>query len=270
MADDLKDRQGLRKLQAIIQALRAPDGCPWDRKQTKADIGKYLLEEAYEVIDALDEASPDHQKEELGDLLFQILFICRLGEEAGEFTLQDVMDDIAAKMIRRHPHVFGDIKVGSIEEVKANWEDIKRNIEKKEPLSPGLLGKTPRSLPALMKAQKITEKASLCGFDWEDIEGVFDKVNEELLELRSALKGGLHNKIAEETGDVLFSLVNLSRFAGVNAEEALNASAGKFTRRFSRMESALDRQGRNMAETSPEELDRLWNEAKINEKKEEP
>lgn len=257
---------GLTKLLAIIRTLRSPDGCPWDRQQKKDDIGKYLLEEAYEVIEALEEGSPDHQKEELGDLLFQILFIAHLAEEAGEFTIQDLLENISTKMIRRHPHVFGATKVGSIEEVKANWEDIKQNIEKKEAAYPGLLGKIPRSWPALLKAQKITETASQVSFDWENIEGVFAKVEEELRELKSAQKGGNQQKIAEEMGDVLFSLVNLCRFSGVNAELALNASIGKFISRFTHMERALVRQGKTIAEISPAEMDELWNEAKRIEK----
>jgi tetrapyrrole methylase family protein/MazG family protein len=267
MADDVEDKQGLHKLQAIIQALRAPDGCPWDQRQKKDDIGKYLLEEAYEVIEALDEGAPAHQKEELGDLLFQILFISHLAQEAGEFTIQDVIGDIAAKMIRRHPHVFGTVKVESVEDVKANWEDIKQNIEKKKSVPAGILGKIPGSWPSLLKAQRITEKASQVGFDWENIEGVFEKIDEELHELKSAIKDSDHKAIAEELGDVLFSIVNLCRFSGVNAEGALNKSVGKFIRRFHHMEKILARQGKNLSDLSAQQMDDLWNEVKMLKKK---
>lgn len=263
---DIEDKRGLEKLLAIIGRLRAPDGCPWDRRQQKGDMGPYLLEEAYEVIDALQEGSPDHQREELGDLLFQILFIAHLAEEAGEFTLDEVMDDIAAKMIRRHPHVFGATKVGSVDEVRANWEDIKKNIEKKDTPPPGLLGKVPRSWPALRKAQTIGQKAAQAGFDWEAMDGVFDKVDEELQELRSALKGGRRQEIAEEMGDVLFSIANLCRFADCDGEETLNKAVEKFIRRFSRMESALARQGKRLAHLSPADMDGLWNDVKFIEK----
>ncbi|MBN1382874.1 MAG: nucleoside triphosphate pyrophosphohydrolase [Deltaproteobacteria bacterium] len=262
MTDNLNEIKGLEKLRMIIGRLRAPDGCPWDRRQKKEDIGRYLLEEAYEVMDALNEDSPSHQKEELGDLLFQILFIAHLAEEAGEFAIDDVMDDIAEKMIRRHPHVFGAVKVSSVEEVKANWEDIKQNIEKKERPPAGLLGKIPRSWPALLKAQKITENASKVGFDWENIDGVLDKVEEELNELKSALKGISHKDITEEIGDVLFSIVNLCRFSNVDAEEALNASAQKFIRRFAYMERTVGGQGKTISGLSPDQMDELWNRAK--------
>jgi tetrapyrrole methylase family protein/MazG family protein len=203
----------------------------------------------------------------LGDLLFQILFIAHLAEEAGEFTMRDVMEDIAAKMVRRHPHVFGSVKVESVEDVKANWEDIKRNIEKKPGAPAGLLGKIPRSWPALVKAQRITEKASQLRFDWDHIDGVFAKVDEELHELRSAVENGLKQDIAEELGDVLLTVVNLCRFGGVDAEGALNASVGKFTRRFHHMEQRLARQRKSLSDLSAEEMDVLWNDAKKSEGK---
>jgi tetrapyrrole methylase family protein/MazG family protein len=255
----------LTRLLKIIEKLRAPDGCLWDKKQKKEDVAKYLLDETYELIDAIDSGSPDAQKEEMGDLFFQILFLSRIAEEANEFTISDVMEYVTEKMIRRHPHVFGDAKVKNIEEIKANWNEIKKHLENKNGDAAGLLSRIPRSLPSLLRAQKVTEKASRVGFDWAHTEEVMDKIEEELHELKASLKTNDAYYIREEIGDLLFSLVNLCRFVDVNAEEALSASVAKFTERFSYIEKKLTAEGKDLAGATLKEMDDLWNEAKLKE-----
>jgi len=256
---------GFKRLLEIIQKLRSENGCLWDKKQKKEDIAKYLLEETYELIDAIDSGIPKDLKEEMGDLLFQILFLARISEEAGEFNICDVMEYVAEKMIRRHPHVFGDTKVKDITEIKANWEDIKKNLENRNEDSAGLFDRIPRSLPSLDRAQKVTEKASGVGFDWGNTEDVLDKIDEELTEFRVSLKTGNVNYIREEVGDLLFSLVNLCRFVDVNAEGALSASLAKFIDRFSYIEEKLMERGKDLAGASLKEMDDLWNESKLKE-----
>jgi tetrapyrrole methylase family protein/MazG family protein len=251
-----------RELLAIIARLRGPDGCPWDRTQKKADIGRYLIEEAYEVLETLEGSSPENVREELGDLLFQILFLARMAEEAGEFNIADVLKEISAKMIRRHPHVFGDATVASVEEVRTNWERIKAEVEhkgqKKSPLCDGI----PRALSTLARAQRITARAAEAGFDWPDAAGVLNKVEEELAEFRAALKTKNPERMKDEAGDLLFTLVNLCRFARVDAEAALRASLRKFTDRFSHIERELAAQGKTPEDSSLAEMDRIWEEAK--------
>jgi tetrapyrrole methylase family protein/MazG family protein len=254
---------GLKRLLEIIQKLRSENGCLWDKKQKKEDIVKYLLEETYELIDAINSGSPQALKEETGDLLFQILFLARISEEAGEFSIYDVMEYVAEKMIRRHPHVFGDKEVKDIEEIKTNWENIKKHIEKRNENSSSLFGRIPRSLPSLERAQKVTEKASGVGFDWGNTEEVVEKIEEELTEFKASLKTNNVNYIREEVGDLLFSLVNLCRFVDVNAEEALRASLAKFIDRFSYIEKRLTERGKDLTGASFKEMDDLWNEAKL-------
>lgn len=255
----------LKRLLEIIKKLRAPDGCLWDKKQKKEDIAQYLLEETCELIDAIHSGSPNAQKEEAGDLLFQILFLARISEEANEFSIADVMEHVAEKMIRRHPHVFGDAKVKNIEEIKANWDDIKKHLENRNADIPGLLDRVPRSLPSLLRAQKVTENASRVGFDWAHTEGVLDKIEEELHEFKASLKSNNIDYIREEIGDLLFTLVNLCRFVDVNAEEALKASVTKFTERFSYIEKKRAEEGKTLAGATLKEMDDLWNEAKQKE-----
>jgi tetrapyrrole methylase family protein/MazG family protein len=255
----------LKRLLNIIQTLRSPDGCLWDKKQTKEDIAKYLLDEAYELIDAINSGSPAVLKEEMGDLLFQVLFLARIAEEAGEFNISDVIECVAEKMIRRHPHVFGNTKVKNIEEIKANWEDIKKYAENRNEKPCGIFDRIPRSMPSLLRAQKVTENASKVGFDWEKKEEVLAKIEEELSEFKAALKINNAKYIREEIGDLLFSMVNLCRFVDVNAEEALNASLAKFTDRFSYIQEKLMEQGKNLTEASLKEMDNLWNESKLRE-----
>jgi tetrapyrrole methylase family protein / MazG family protein len=252
------------ELLMLVARLRGPDGCPWDRVQTKPDIGRYLIEEAYEVLEAI-EGPPDHLREELGDLLFQILFLTRMAEEAGEFTTSDVLAEITAKMIRRHPHVYGDTAVGSVAEVRTNWERIKADVEHRGAEGDSLTAGIPRSISTLARAQRVTTRASAAGFDWPDAEGVLEKVEEELAEFRIALKSKQPKRMREEAGDLIFTLVNLCRFVRVDAEEALRASLRKFTERFSHIERRLAERGMTPRDSSQSEMDRIWDEAKKSE-----
>jgi tetrapyrrole methylase family protein/MazG family protein len=256
---------GLKMLLTIIKRLRSKDGCLWDREQKKEDMAKYILEETYELIDAIDSGSSDAIKEEMGDLLFQVFFLASISEEAGEFKIPDIMKDVAEKMVRRHPHVFGNTEVRDIDEIKNNWEDIKKNMEKRDENARGFFDNIPRSMPALKRAQKVTEKASSIGFDWGKTEEVLDNIEEELNKLKSALAANDINCIKGEIGDLLFSLVNLSRFVNVNAEESLTASLAKFIDRFSYIQEKLAEQGKNPAGASLKEMDDLWNESKLKE-----
>lgn len=251
-----------RELLDLVVRLRAPEGCPWDRSQKKEDLGRYLIEEAYEVIEALDGDSPDELREELGDLLFQILFLARIAEEEREFDMTAVLGGITEKMIRRHPHVFGKTKVANVEAVRSNWEQIKKELEHKGECEPRLADGISRSLSALARAQRITARASAVGFDWENTDAVLKKVEEELTEFRAALETENRTALKEEAGDLLFTLVNLCRFTGVDAEAALRASLGKFTKRFACIEQALARRGKTPVESTLAEMDKLWDEAK--------
>lgn len=257
-----------RKLLDLVARLRSPDGCPWDRAQGKEDIGRYLIEEAYEVLEALEKTTPEELREELGDLLFHILFLSRIAEEQGEFDIAAVLDGITAKMIRRHPHVFGDAKAADAEAVRRNWEQIKKEVEHKGLTAPSLADGLSRSLSTLAKAQQLTARASAVGFDWGSVAEVLDKLEEELAEFRSAAAARNREAMREEVGDLLFTLVNLCRFADADAEAALRASLDKFTRRFAYIEQALSRRGKTPAESDLAEMDGLWNEAKTKERKE--
>ena len=259
-----------RELLEIIARLRGPGGCPWDRLQKKEDVGGYLIEEAYEVLEALDGTSPDELKEELGDLLFQILFLARLAEEAEEFDMEDVLEAACEKMIRRHPHVFGDATVESAEEVRVNWERIKRELENKDTKRPAIFAGIPRSLSTLAKAQRMTARASKVGFDWKDAAGVLKKMEEELAEFKAAMAAGNRKQMKEEAGDLLFTAVNLCRFAPVDAEAALRGSLRKFSRRFLHIERELAARGKTPADSSLAEMDGLWNQAKDRSRKKPP
>jgi tetrapyrrole methylase family protein / MazG family protein len=253
------------RLLQTIQKLRSKDGCLWDRKQKKEDMAKYILEETYELIDAINSGSSDAIKEEMGDLLFKVFFLAHISDEAGEFKIPDIMKDVTEKMIRRHPHVFGNTEVKDIDEIKNNWDDIKRNLENRNEKGRGLFDNIPRSMPALMRAQKVTEAASKVGFDWAKTEDVLAKVEEELNEFKSSLAANDTKCIREEIGDLLFSLVNISRFVNVNAEESLTASLAKFIDRFSYIQKKLAEQGKDPAGASLKEMDALWNESKLKE-----
>lgn len=252
-----------QKLLEIIKRLRSPgDGCPWDLKQSSRDIGRYLIEEAYEALDALESGSAEDLREELGDLLFQILFLARIEEEEGRFDIGGVLQGIAEKMIRRHPHVFGETTVSGAEEVKANWEKIKSREKEGKAAGKSLLDSVPRSMPALPRAQKLASEAARVGFDWENIEGVLDKLEEEIREFRESLEEGKRGQAGAEIGDILFAAANLARFYGISAEQALAGSNRKFERRFRYIEEKLGEKGRTPGDSSLEEMDSLWNEYK--------
>jgi MazG family protein len=259
-----------RKLLDLVARFRAPDGCPWDRAQHKEDVGRYLIEEAYEVLEALEKPTPGDLQEELGDLLFHILFLSRIAEEQGEFDIASVLDGITAKMIRRHPHVFGNAKAADAAAVRRNWDQIKREVEHKGLKAPRIADGLPRSLSTLAKAQHLTARASAAGFDWGNASEVIVKIEEELAEFRSAVTAGNRKAMGEEAGDLLFTVVNLCRFADADAEAALRASLEKFTRRFIYIEESLARRGKTPAESDLAEMDGFWNEAKSKEHKEEP
>ncbi|HZC44241.1 MAG TPA: nucleoside triphosphate pyrophosphohydrolase [Acidobacteriaceae bacterium] len=254
---------------AIMAQLRAPGGCPWDREQTFDSIRRYTLEETYEVLDAIERNDWDGLKGELGDLLLQVLFYAEMAQEEKLFTLQDVTDNLSEKLIRRHPHVFANREgVETSAQVLQNWEEIKKSERadavRGQPNS--MLDEVPRSLPALMEASKLGTKAASIGFDWSDAAPVFDKLQEELDELRQALASGEKKAQEEELGDVLFTVVNLARKLGVQSEFALRASNAKFRRRFASMESTAS-EAQSLAELDPEELEQLWSRAKTEERK---
>jgi len=264
MTETSKIHQELNQLIFLIKKLRAPDGCPWDRKQKKEDIGKYILEEAYEVIESLEIKDRSNLPEELGDLLFQIMFLAEIGEESGEFALTDVMRGIREKMIRRHPHIFGDTKVNSVEEVKDNWQQIKKKERSQKGNGESLFSGVPRSLPALQRAQKITAIAAVYGFDWPKTTDVLKKIKEELNEFHAAMESNDQNKIEEELGDLIFTLVNLSRFVKVDAETALSKATNKFLLRFSYINSQLTARKKTLNLATLAEMDELWEQAKKN------
>lgn len=248
--------QEFTELYHILQRLRRE--CPWDRKQTAESLRRYILEEAYEVIDAVDNSDWSELAGELGDLLLQIVFQSVVAEEKGYFRLDDVLNRINQKMIERHPHVFGQVRADTAEEVADNWENIKLLKEKRH----SLLGNIPENTPALLRAQRIQEKASRVGFDWKKTDDVIDKIDEEISELRTALQNNRIRDVQEEFGDLLFSLVNLSRFLGIVSEDALRLSTKKFINRFEKLENYYENDHQRIKSATLEELDRIWEEIK--------
>lgn len=251
----------LSDLVAVMKRLRAPGGCPWDREQTAESIKPFLLEETYEVLEAMDEGKPHLVREELGDLLFQIVFLSELASEEGRFTIDDVIAGIADKMVKRHPHVFGDAEAKTSADVLNQWERRKRD-EKGGPAKRSALDGVPRELPALLRAQRLQDKASRVGFDWDHPEPVMEKVEEELREFREVLASKDPDRMEEELGDLFFSLVNIARFIGVNPEDALRKTISKFIHRFRHIEEKAHEAGRDLGEMSLAEMDALWEEAK--------
>ncbi len=237
-----------------MEKLRSPGGCPWDRKQTEESLLKYLLEEAYEVVDAVQEGDPEKLKEELGDLLLQVVFLAQIAREKGQFTIEDVARGIGDKLIARHPHVFGDKKLESAEEVLQHWDSFKKKEKK------NLLEGVPSSSPALLEAYLIGERVARVGFDWEGPEGVFEKVQEEIGELKEAVEG--RGDVEEELGDLLFAVANLARKLGVNPELALKKANRKFRERFGKIEREAENRGRSLRDMSLEEMDEIWEEVK--------
>jgi len=254
------------RLVEIMARLRAEGGCPWDRQQTFDSIKPYTLEETYEVLDAIDRRDWRALAEELGDLILQAVFYAQMAAEEGHFSIADSLDAINAKLVRRHPHVFGDGTAKTAEQVLARWNEIKeeekreRGEEKK-----GLLDSVLRTQPALMEAAHLSKKAAAAGFDWPDIAGVIEKMREEISELEKAREGGSQEKMEEEIGDLLFTVVNVARFLGVDPEQALRRTNAKFRARFAEVENGLAARGRDFRQTTIEEMEELWQQAKSKE-----
>ena len=243
------------RLVSIMDELR--EKCPWDKKQTIETLRPLTIEETYELTDAITDGDWKGIKEELGDLLLHLVFYARIGKEQGKFTLQEVIEGISEKLIRRHPHIYADAKVNSDEDVKKNWEQIKMQEGKKS-----VLAGVPKSLPAIVKATRIQEKAKLVGFEWDDISDVWKKVEEEIGELHQAIDGGNKNEIEDEFGDVLFSLVNYARFLHLDAEGVLEKTNKKFIYRFTEMEKEAIKQSKSLADMTLPQMDAMWNEIK--------
>jgi len=246
----------IQRLRRIMQRLRAPDGCPWDRRQTLASLRGFLLEETYETLEALDADHPDAHREELGDLLFQIVFQAHIREEEGHFDLADVIDGISDKLEQRHPHVFGDEQGLDEDQVAERWHAAKRAEGK------GGVADVPRTLPALMRAQKLGRRAARVGFDWPDEVGPLSKLREEVAELEAAVAARDKDEVERELGDVLFSVVNIARHFEVDAEHALTGTIGRFMERFGYITQELERRGQTTETASLDEMDALWDEAK--------
>jgi MazG family protein len=258
-------------LVAVQARLRAPGGCPWDREQTHSTLRTYLIEEAYEVLDAIEKGNGPELAEELGDLLLQVLFHADLARETGAFDISDVITGIHDKMVRRHPHVFGDVKAATAGEVLKNWVQLKAREKQAASLTgaapqnqaPSALDGVPRNLPALLEAYQMTRRAAQVGFDWEQVEGIFEKLQEETAELRTALATSNLQAAEEEVGDLLFSVVNLARFLHLDPEVTLKNSNLKFKQRFQEMERIASESGQRLSELSKEKLEQLWDAAKI-------
>ena len=258
---DFKEKYSFDDLCKIMAALRAPGGCPWDIEQTHESIKKSFIEETYEVIEAINKKDKELLCEELGDVMLQVVFHAQMEKENGSFDINDVCDGICKKLIERHPHVFGEVKVNSTEDVLDNWDKIKRK-SKKQKTQGESMKKVPLELPALMRAEKIQQKARKAGFDWDNINGAYEALESEIKELKEAQSGSDKAEIQNELGDVLFSVVNVARFLDVDPEEALTASNNKFLERYLIVEKLAEERSIDMNNTPIDELDRLWGEAK--------
>ncbi|WP_134499649.1 nucleoside triphosphate pyrophosphohydrolase [Microvirga pakistanensis] len=276
----MKPSSDIARLLDIMAALRTPEtGCPWDLEQDFASIAPYTLEEAYEVVDAIERGDLADLRDELGDLLLQVVFHARMAEEKGAFAFPDVVEAITRKLIRRHPHVFGNAGSLAPEQVKVLWDEIKREEKAERRLAreamglppethqAGFLGGIPTALPALTRAQKLTAKAAKVGFDWPEPGQVIDKIHEELEEVKEASSTGSRDRIEDEIGDLLFSVTNLARHFGIDPEAALRRTNAKFERRFGAVEEALREQGRTLGEASLDEMEDLWVKAKSAERR---
>jgi nucleoside triphosphate diphosphatase len=249
----------IQELRALAARLRAPGGCPWDREQTHESLRRDLIEEAYEVVDAIDRKDDAHLREELGDFLLQVVMHCEIASERGSFDLDEVAREVAEKLVRRHPHVFGEKKLGDSEAVLKQWDDIKRQ----EKGAASVLDNIAHALPALMRAEKVQKRAGRVGFDWPDARGVVEKIHEELGELEAAQQSGRQELVVDEIGDLLFSAVNLARKAKVDPELALNQATNKFIDRFKKLEAVLAQRGQKFEQLTLAEMDAIWDEVKM-------
>lgn len=256
--DYVKDKYNFSDLIDILNILRQPGGCPWDREQTHKSIRNDLLEEAYETADAIDMSDSSALCEELGDLLLQVVFHSDIAKENNEFDINDVTNGICKKLIMRHPHVFGTIKADTSAQVLENWDAIKR-VEKNQSTYSDTLNSVPKAFPALMRAAKVQKRAAKAGFDWDKLDEAFVKIPEETQELKQAIADNNKEQIFEEFGDLLFAAVNVSRFCGINAEEALSKATDKFINRFNLVEAEVIKNGKDMKQCTLQELDDIWN-----------
>ncbi len=256
---EFKEKYDFNDLLHIMEILRAPDGCMWDREQDHHSIRRNFIEETYEVCEAIDEDDTEHLKEELGDVLLQVVFHTQMEKEKGSFDIGDVADGICKKLVYRHPHIFGNVEVSSSDEILSNWDELKRR-EKNQETNTSALESVAKSLPGLIRAEKIQKKAAKAGFDWENAEGALDKAEEELAEARDAAQG--RGDAEEEVGDLLFAAVNVARHMKVDPERAMEKACEKFVRRFSYMEKTAESSGKPLAGMTLEEMDALWEQAK--------
>lgn len=262
---EFKEKYDFQDLVKIVATLRAPGGCPWDMEQNHKSIREDFLEETYEVLEAIDTENKVLLEEELGDVLLQVVFHSQISKEDGDFDIDNVTDGICKKLIVRHPHVFSDVTVNDTDEVLKNWDDIKR-ATKNQTTQSVAMSQIPQTFPALMKAQKVQGKAKKAGFDWPSADGAFSKVYEETEELKEVFNLGDKEKIEDELGDLLFSVVNVARFCDCNAESALEKATQKFMRRYAQVERLAEEKNINMKTSSIETLDKLWESVKMLEK----
>ena len=251
----------LSKLIKITDTLMGEDGCPWDKVQTRESLKPYLIEETYEVLDALDANDPEKIKDELGDLLYQILFHSKISSLKGEFNFRDVIDNLSEKMVRRHPHVFKEGELNTPDQVVKQWEEIKRN-EKNQANQKSILDNIPKNLPSLLRAQKLQKKAAKEGFDWDQISDVFDKLDEEIVEFKEAVLKKKSADIQNEIGDMIFVITNIAKCYKIDAEEALRSTNNKFIKRFQYIEQKIKAKGKTLKDSPLEEMERYWQEAK--------
>lgn len=259
----IKEKYKLEDLLEIMKLLRSEEGCPWDREQTHESLKKYLIEETYEVLEVIDLNDKKRLCDELGDLLLQIVFHAQIAQESGDFNMDDVISGVSRKMVQRHTHVFSDATADTPDQVVDNWEAIKKR-EKGAESQTAVLKDVPANLPALMRSYKVQQKAAQVGFDWDNLSDVFNKVEEEIRELKEVYISKNEERIKDELGDCLFALVNLSRFLKVQPELALTGTINKFIRRFEYIEQESAKEGKKLEEMTLAEMDKLWNEAKIN------